>query len=120
MGSEVPQPARPPPLALPDGQTVPWPGRQAAVRDVTDTRRRDLAAAVIAAEQASRSRELLDELLDAVVTSLFRVGLSLQVSKDLPTELTSQIIEEALGHLDDTVREIRDAAFTTSAAAPPE
>lgn len=72
----------------------------------------DLAVAVIAAEQAFRGRELLD----TVITSLFRVGLSLQVAKDLPTELTGPIIEAALGHLDDTIKEIRDATFTTPLA----
>jgi len=82
------------------------------IRDVTETRRAaelaDLAAAAVAAEQAHRGQELLD----TTITSLFHVRLSLQAAIDLPAELTRQRITEALGHLDDTIREIRNTAFT--------
>ena len=54
------------------------------------------------------------ELLDVVVNDLFRVGLSLQAAIDLPAEATRQRIFEALGHLDDIIREIRDTIFTSS------
>jgi PAS domain S-box-containing protein len=79
------------------------------IRDITETRRAgelaDLAAAAVAAEQAHRGQELLD----TTITSLSHVRLSLQAAIDLPAELTRQRITEALGHLDDTIREIRDA-----------
>ena len=82
------------------------------IRDVTETRRAGelpgLAAAAVAAEQAHRGQELLD----TTITSLFHVGLSLQAAIDLPAELIRQGITEALGHLDDTIREIRNTAFT--------
>lgn len=82
------------------------------IRDITETRRAGelagLAAAAVAAEQAHRGRELLD----TTIASLFHVGLSLQAAIDLPAELTRQRIAEALGHLDDTIREIRNTAFT--------
>ena len=82
------------------------------IRDVTETRRAgelaDLAAAAVAAEPAHRGRELLD----TAITSLSHVGLSLQAAIDLPAELIRQRITEALGHLDDTIREIRTTAFT--------
>jgi PAS domain S-box-containing protein len=82
------------------------------IRDVTETRRAEelagLAAAAVAAKQAHRGQELLD----TAITSLFHVGLSLQAAIDLPAELIRQRITEALGHLDDTIREIRNTAFT--------
>jgi signal transduction histidine kinase len=82
------------------------------IRDITQTRRAgelaDLAAAAVAAEQAHRGQELLD----TTITSLSHVGLSLQAAIDLPAELIRQRIAETLGHLDDTIREIRNTAFT--------
>jgi anti-sigma B factor antagonist len=51
------------------------------------------------------------ELLDWVVNSIFNVGVSLQAAADLPCDLTSQCITEALGRLDDVVRGIRDHVF---------
>jgi anti-anti-sigma factor len=82
------------------------------IRDITETRRAeelaDLAAAAVAAEQAHRGQELLD----TAITGLFHVRLSLQAAIDLPAELMRQRIAEALGHLDDTIREIRNTAFT--------
>ena len=67
-----------------------------------------LARAAVTAEHEHRSQELPD----TVITRLFHVGLSLQATTDLPAEVTRQRIAEALGHLDDTIREIRDTAFT--------
>jgi len=84
----------------------------AVIRDVTETRRRDdladLARAVVA-EQAHRGQELLDR----IASSLFHVGVSLQAAIDLPSDVAKQRIAEALRHLDDTIREIRDHVFTT-------
>jgi anti-anti-sigma regulatory factor len=65
-------------------------------------------AAVPPAEQAHRSLELLD----TVVASLFHVGLSLHVAMDLPADAARERIAAAVGHLDETIREIRDNAFT--------
>jgi hypothetical protein len=82
------------------------------IRDITQTRRAgelaDLAAAAVATERAHRGQELLH----TGIASLFHVGLSLQAAIDLPAELIRQRIAEALGHLDDTIREIRNTAFT--------
>ena len=83
------------------------------IRDVTQARKladlADLARAAAAARQAHGSQELLD----SVTTSLYHVGLSLQAAADLPHDAASKGIAEALRHLDDTIREIRDNAFTT-------
>ena len=83
------------------------------MRDVTRARRledlADKAKAAAMAEIEHRNRELLD----IVITSLFHVGLSLQAATGLPAEVTSQRVAEALGHLDDIIRVIRDAAFAT-------
>ena len=83
------------------------------IRDVTKTRRlanvADLARAAVAAQQAHRGQELLD----SITTSLYNVGLSLQAAADLLHNEVGKGIAEALKHLDDTIREIRDNAFTT-------
>ena len=83
------------------------------IRDVTKARRlanlADLARAAAAAQQAHCGQELLD----SITTSLYNVGLSLQAAADLPHDEVGKGIAEALQHLDDTIREIRDNAFTT-------
>ena len=83
------------------------------IRDVTEARRladlADLARAAFAAQQAYDGRELLN----SITTSLYNVGLSLQATADLPHDEVGQGIAEALRHLDDTIREICDDAFTT-------
>ena len=38
---------------------------------------------------------------------------------ELPAEVTKQRIAEALGHLDDIIREIREVAFTSRACGAP-
>jgi anti-anti-sigma factor len=82
----------------------------AVVRDVTEARRRDdlveLARAAVA-EQAHRGQELLDR----IVNSLFRVGVSLQAAIDQPGDVARERIAEALGRLDDAIRETRDHIF---------
>jgi len=89
------------------------------IRDVTAARQLedliDLARSAVTAEQAHGGRELLD----TIITRLFQLGLLLQAAIDLPADTVGQRIEEALGHLDDTIREIRDAAFTTPDQLPP-
>ena len=91
----------------------------AVIRDVTAARQLedliDLARSAVAAEQAHGGRELLD----TIITRLFQLGLSLQAAIALPADMVGQRIEEALGHLDETIREIRDTAFTTPEQTPP-
>jgi anti-anti-sigma regulatory factor len=65
--------------------------------------------AIPPAEQAHRRLELLD----TVITSLFHIGLSLQVAMDLPADAVREHIAAAIGCLDDTIREVRDTAFNT-------
>ena len=84
----------------------------AVIRDVTEARRladlADLARAAVAAQQAHRGQDLLD----SIVTSLYDVGFSLQAAADLPHDAAGKGIAEALRHLDGTIRQIRDTAFT--------
>jgi anti-anti-sigma factor len=82
----------------------------AVIRDSTERRSRgDLAdlARAAAGEQTRRSRELLD----AVVHSLFEVGVSLQAATALPEDVARARITEALARLDDTIQEIRSYEF---------
>jgi anti-anti-sigma factor len=81
----------------------------AVIRDSTPRRRSDLAdlARAAAAEQTRRSRELLD----AVVHSLFEVGVSLQTAATLTEEVARNRVTEALARLDDTIHEIRSYEF---------
>ena len=72
----------------------------------------DLAAHVCAAVTAGPDRRAPD-LLDTIVTALFHVGLSLQASMELSAEATRPRITEALGHLEEVIRQIRDTAFTS-------
>jgi len=60
------------------------------------------------AEQARRSLELFD----TVVTSLFGIGLSLHEAMDLPADAASERIAAAVLLLDETIRQVRDTAFT--------
>lgn len=90
----------------------------AVIRDVTAARHRedliDLARSAVTAEQAHYGQELLD----TIITRLFQLGLGLQAAIDLPADMVGQRIEQALQHLDDTIREIRDTAFTTPDQTP--
>jgi len=89
----------------------------AIVRDATHARLRDDLAVLLGgttAREAERSRELLDR----VVSSLFRAGLSLQAAAVLPADLARERISSALQHLDDTIHEIRDHIFRSG--PPPE
>jgi anti-anti-sigma factor len=87
----------------------------AVVRDMTGSRPHadlaDLAHAAIAAGTGDRGRELLDR----VVSGLFHVGLSLQHAIELPHDAARERIAEALGRLDDTIREIRDHVLASHA-----
>lgn len=82
----------------------------AVVRDATHAQLRDDLAALLggtAAREAERSRELMDR----VVASLFRAGLSLQAAAMQPADVARERISAALQHLDDTIHEIRDHIF---------
>ncbi len=70
----------------------------------------ELTLAVIRDVTAGQARGR--ELLDRVTTSLFQIGLILQnglAQADGPVR--PGIVEQALQHLDDTIREIRDGEF---------
>jgi len=88
-----------------DGLVFIYPSLEAAVAagppDVNGT-------AVPPAEQARRSLELFD----TVITSLFHVGLTLNVAMDLPADAARERIAAAVGYLDETIREVCDHAFT--------
>jgi len=80
----------------------------AVIRDLTEDRPQAvLADADAAAADARRGRELLSRLVD----DLFRAGLSLQTTADVPHEAALRQIAGALQVLDDTIREIRDHVF---------
>jgi anti-anti-sigma regulatory factor len=77
----------------------------------------------VAVPQAAQAHRSL-ELFDTVITSLFHVGLSLEVAMDLPADAAREHIETAVAHLDETIREVRDTAFTacgheTAGGTPP-
>lgn len=91
----------------------------AVIREVIETEQRedllDLARATVAAEHEHRDAELLDR----VVESLFNVGLILQAAADMPHDEARQAIISALQHLDDTIHEIRDHAFSPGPGPQP-
>ena len=64
--------------------------------------------AVPSTEQAHRSLEQFD----TVITGLFHIGLSLHVAMELPADAARERIAAAVGYLDETIREVRDYAFT--------
>jgi anti-anti-sigma factor len=86
------------------------------IRDLTLARRpEDLAGLASTAEHGHRGQELLD----TVVTSLVHIGISLQAATGLSPQATRQRIDEALEHLEDTIRQIRDTTFTTHGHGTP-
>ena len=99
------------PLATRTGQfTV------AVIRDITPARRPGEPAgpAPAAADQACRH----GALLDAIITRLFRAGLSLQAAAGQPDDLARHAIGDATRELDETIREIRDIVFAARPADP--
>jgi anti-anti-sigma factor len=68
-----------------------------------------------AADQADRP----GELLDWVVSSIFDVAMILQAAADLPRDAAGMRITEALGRLEDVVREIRQQVFARPAPEGP-
>jgi anti-anti-sigma factor len=81
----------------------------AVIRDITPARHLDDLAG-LARDAAAAQQEHL-QLLDAVITGLYHAGLSLQTAVDLPADAARQRTEEALGDLDDIIRQIRGTAF---------
>jgi len=82
----------------------------AVVKDVMQARRRDDLASLVrvaTAEQAQHSQELLER----IVGSLFRAGLSMQTAAGQPADVARERISEALQRLDETIHEIRDHVF---------
>ena len=67
-----------------------------AVRSLTD---------VDAARLVHRSQQFLD----AIITRLYQVGVSLQTAADLHGDAARPYIKEALRTLDDTISQIRDS-----------
>ncbi len=67
----------------------------------------DMARAAVAADQAHRSWDLLDR----ITASLYQLGLSLQTATGLPADAARRATADALQHLDDTLREIREETF---------
>jgi anti-anti-sigma factor len=84
----------------------------AVVRDATEVRRREDLAALARASVADQT-EQSQELLDRVVGSLFRVGVSLQGAADLPREVAQERIADALRQLDETIHAVRDQALSS-------
>ena len=79
------------------------------VRDMTEVR--GIAGqAALGVQRTHRGRDLLD----SVITRLYRVGVSLQAAADLPRGTSRPHIEEALRTLDDTISQIRDGTFADS------
>lgn len=65
------------------------------------------AGTAVTADQVARA----GELLDSVAHNIFIVGLMLQAAAHLPRDAAVQRVTEALGRLDDVVREVRDQVF---------
>ena len=84
----------------------------AVIRDTAVARRRDDLADLARGMVADESAQTKD-LLDRVVQQLFRIGLSLQATADLPGEVARQRLSEAMDRLDQVINEIRDHAFTS-------
>jgi len=82
----------------------------AVIRDVTQLRRLEEQAAAAAAD-AARARAG-GELHNTIVSRLFITGLLLQTAADLPADAARRSIVNTLEHLDDTIRQIRDAVFS--------
>lgn len=62
------------------------------------------------------------ELLSTVTNGIFQAALKLQAAMDVPADAARPHVAAAIGYLDGTIPEIRDAAFTTRGhdTAPPD
>jgi anti-anti-sigma factor len=93
------------PVPTPSGHFV-----LAVVKDATQEQGQDDLTDLVRAALAEQAHHA-EDLLDRVVGSLFRVGLSLDTAAGQPAELARERISDALQRLDDTVHEIRDHVF---------
>src|SRR5271170_1814917 len=93
-------------MARPDGRAIA--AYPAVLLCLRTSRRTGTGQPSPPAEQAHRSLELFD----TVITSIFDVGLNLQVAMDLPADAAREHIAAAVVSLDETIREVRDTAFT--------
>ena len=91
-------------ISLSPVQTATGRFSLAVVRDMTAVRS---LADVDAARQVHRNQQFLD----AIITRLDQVGVSLQTAADLHGDAARPHIEEALRTLDDTIGQIRDSTF---------
>ena len=66
----------------------------------------------VQAAAAAALWHLSQDLLDKIARNLLNAGLSLETALDSPHEADRQHILQALQHLDDTLRQIRDHVFT--------
>ena len=95
-------------ISLSPVQTATGRFSMAVVRDMTAVRSlADVDTAAAAAQREYRCQELLDTM----ITRLFRVGISLQTAADLTGDMARPHIEDALRTLDDTISQIRDVTF---------
>ena len=82
----------------------------AVVRDAAQEHWRDDLTDLVRAALAEQAHHA-EDLLDRVVGSLYRVGLSMHAAADQPAELARERISDAVQRLDDTIHEIRDHVF---------
>ncbi len=87
------------------------------VRDVTQLVLLEEQAPVAVAETVRIQFDY--QLHDMVVGRLFAAGLLLQAAADQPADAARQAILEAADQLDDTISDIRDAAFRANIARCP-
>jgi hypothetical protein len=71
-------------------------------------------AAPAVSERAELDR--VRELLDWAVSNIFTVSMSLEAAMDLPGDLIAQRTTEALGRLDEVIREVRHDVFADRGA----
>ena len=88
------------------------PGKQATTAAAPAVPERANLVRTAAASRADSA----GELLDWVVTSIFDAAMSLQVAIEVPHDLTAQRITEALGRLDNVVREVRHHVYAEGAS----
>ena len=80
-----------------------YPSREAAVA----------AGLLIGQAFASGSPQVSQDLLRGIVRNLFRAGLNLQAALDAAHDSDQPYIMQALRHLDEAIRDIRDHIFIT-------
>jgi len=80
-----------------------YPSREAAIA----------AGLPVAQASAPGSPQVSQDLLSGIVCNLFHAGLSLQAALDAAHDTDRQYIMQALRHLDQTIRDIRDHIYIT-------